>query len=65
MKTPTDSSRQFFPKGTDLSTISQTELNDVTRLMNQRPRKTLGWKTPEDAMAEELAAIKSNVALET
>ena len=57
--------RQFFPKGTDLSTISQTELNDVARLMNQRPRKTLGWKTPEEAMAEELAAFRSNVALET
>ena len=56
--------RQFFPKGTDLSTISQTELNDVARLMNQRPRKTLGWKTPEEAMAEELAAFRSNVALE-
>jgi len=57
--------RQFFPKGTDLSGISQTELNDVARLMNQRPRKTLGWKTPEEAMAEELAAFKSTVALET
>ena len=57
--------RQFFPKGTDLSGISQTELNDVARLMNQRPRKTLGWKTPEEAMAEELAAFRSTVALET
>lgn len=56
--------RQFFPKGTDLSGITQTELNDVARLMNQRPRKTLGWKTPEEAMAEELAAFKSTVALE-
>jgi len=63
-RTPTDSSRQFFPKGTDLSTISQTELNDVARLMNQRPRRTLGWKTPEEAMAEELAPFRSNVALE-
>jgi len=57
--------RQFFPKGTDLSDISQTELNDVARLMNQRPRKTLGWKTPQEAMAEELAAFRSTVALET
>jgi len=57
--------RQFFPKGTGLSTISQTELNEVVRVMKQRPRKTLGWKTPEEAMAEELAAFKSTVALET
>ena len=57
--------RQVFPKGTDLSGISQAELNDVARLMNQRPRKTIGWKTPEDAMAEEFAAFRSTVALET
>jgi len=57
--------RQFLPKGIDLSKVSQTYLNDVARLMNQRPRKTLGWKTPEEALAEELAAIRSNVALET
>jgi len=48
-----------------LGTISPTELNDATRLMNQRPRKTLGWKTPEEALAEELAAIRSTVARET
>ena len=57
--------RQFFLKGTDLSGINQTELNDVARLMNQRPRKTLGWKTPEEAMAEKFAAFRSTVALET
>lgn len=57
--------RQFFPKGTDLSRLSQTTLNDVARLMNDRPRKTLGWNTPAEAMAEELAAIKSTVALQT
>ena len=57
--------RQFMPKGTDLSDVSQTWLNDVAALMNNRPRKTLGWKTPAEAMADEIAAFRSNVALET
>ena len=56
--------RQFFPKGAGLGGISQTGLNDAAALMNQRRRKTPGWKTPEEAMAEELAAFKSTVALE-
>lgn len=55
--------RQFMPKGTDLSDASQTWLNDVAALMNNRPRKTLGWRTPAEAMADEIAAFKSNVAL--
>jgi IS30 family transposase len=56
--------RQFMPKGTDLSGASQTWLNDVASLMNNRPRKTLGWKTPAEAMAEEIAAFSSTVALD-
>jgi IS30 family transposase len=33
--------------------------------MNNRPRKTLGWKTPAEAMAEEMAAFNEAVALAT
>ncbi len=54
-----------MPKGADLSDASQTWLNDIANLMNNRPRKTLGWKTPAEAMAEEIEAFSSTVALDT
>ena len=52
-----------MPKGTDLGDASQTWLNDVAALMNSRPGKTPGWKTPAEAMAEEMAACNEAVAL--
>lgn len=50
--------RQFFPKGTDFNKVSQKELNYAERLMNERPRKTLGWKTPEQAY-NQIVALKT------
>lgn len=38
--------RQFFPKGTLFATITQTDVDRATRLLNNRPRKRLGYATP-------------------
>ena len=46
--------RQYFPKGTDLSIHSEEHLDAVARQLNGRPRQTLGWKTPSEALAEAL-----------
>jgi IS30 family transposase len=46
--------RQYFPKGTDLAQHSQRHLDAVARQMNQRPRKTLGFQAPADALAKVL-----------
>ena len=44
--------RQYFPKGTDLARHSREELDAVALSLNTRPRKTLGWKTPAEALNE-------------
>jgi IS30 family transposase len=46
--------RQYFPKGTDLSKHSQEHLDYVARELNERPRETLGFRTPAVKLAEAL-----------
>jgi IS30 family transposase len=48
--------RQYFPKRTDLSGYSQSELDKVALRLNQRPRKTLGFETPASRLRASVAA---------
>ncbi len=50
--------RQYFPKGTDLSRWSAEEIEAVAVALNGRPRKTLGWKTPAEALNDQLTSIE-------
>ena len=48
--------RQYFPDGTDLARYSQSQLNRVARRLNERPRKTLGFRTPADILNHVVAS---------
>ena len=50
--------RQFFPKGTDFSNVTPVQLARAERLLNERPRKSLGYRTPKEVLE------KLDVALE-
>jgi IS30 family transposase len=52
--------RQYFPKGTDLTRWSSDDLAAVATTLNARPRKTLGWKTPAEALDQHLRSPQDN-----
>lgn len=49
--------RQYFPKGTDFSRVSAREIKKVERELNDRPRKVLHWKKPDEVF-NQLVALK-------
>jgi IS30 family transposase len=51
--------RQYFPKGTDLARHSASDLEAVATALNSRPRKTLGWKTPAEALNDHLVLLQT------
>lgn len=54
--------RQYFPKGTDLGAHNPADLAAVAAALNGRPRKTLGWKTPAEALDAVLRSGHAGVA---
>lgn len=49
--------RQYYPKGVDLSGVSQAQLDTVAKKLNTRPRKTLQWKTPAQVFNSGVSTI--------
>jgi transposase, IS30 family len=45
---------QYFPKRSDLAPSSQHDLDAVAAELNERPRQTLGWMTPSQALDKTL-----------
>ena len=54
--------RQYLPKGMNLEHVTQAQLDRIAKQMNDRPRKTLDWATPNEAFAK---LLKESVALDS
>lgn len=58
--------RRFIPKGSDLSKVPETKIARVARILNHKPRKSLGYKTPYEIMVEQnlfTKTVREKIAL--
>jgi IS30 family transposase len=49
--------RQYFPKQTDFATLSEEQVMAVQNKLNNRPRKCLGWRTPNEVISDQAAIV--------
>lgn len=49
--------RRYFPKGTEFTTITPSEINRVEKLLNNRPRKCLNFRTPYEVFRKACGAL--------
>ncbi|MFN8769287.1 MAG: hypothetical protein ACK5Z5_08595, partial [Neisseriaceae bacterium] len=53
---------KFIPKGSDLDKITEDEIRNIENLLNNRPRKTLKFRTPNEVITKYLQRISCNLA---
>lgn len=51
--------RQYFPKGTDFSKVTMSQIKFAQERLNNRPRKVLNWKTPKEEFKRLLGALET------
>ena len=50
--------RQYYPKGTDFTKVSDLDVKHLEDLLNNRPRKTLGYKTPNEVQNSQIRVLR-------
>src|SRR5450631_2306143 len=56
--------RQYFPKGKSLAGVTQAELDEVARKLNDRPRQTLSYRTPAEKLTELIDGLDTGIQSE-